>query len=100
MVSNWFIFLKLHSGQKVLNIILALRAIRKFGNKNFYVVTVPGNDTTILSYLKPYHIKTINLSGITEHLNDSTYCTLIDRHPSAKANKLVAEEIIKAIGDF
>lgn len=72
----------------------------QFGNNKFYMVITPNNDTTILKYLKPYSIKIINLAGITDYLDDPTYYTPLDRHPSNKAHKRVAEEIIKSLGDL
>lgn len=68
-----------------------------FGNENFYVLT---GDSTILPYLKPYHIKIINISSIIGRINDSSYFSLVDRHPSVKFNTLVAKEVMSALGDL
>jgi hypothetical protein len=71
---------------------------KRFHNDNFYVVIYPSG-WEIIEYLKHYHIKTINLSGLFD-LNDKRYSFIYDHHPTPLANDLLTKHLIDTINNI
>jgi len=70
---------------------------KQFGNDNFYVVMLPGTDTTILKYLDKEKIKYLNYANLYNPGSIGYSFLPYDPHPTPKANKILAEKLSQDI---